>query len=186
MRDEAELIEKAQAGDRDALNELVADCWQGVYRLISYKTHSPEDAQEITQETFFRAFRSLSTYQKTDTRFTTYLGRIATNLVTDFWRKKGRTPVIADIADYQYQVSDGTEPGELIIDNETREDLASALRTLPDEQRQVIELRILAGLPVKETADAMNKSEAAVKMLQQRALKNLRHELLDKGVLELP
>lgn len=184
MHDEAELIDRAQAGDRDALDEIVAECWQGVYRLISYKTHSPEDAKEITQETFFRAFRSLAGYKRSETRFSTYLGRIAVNLVTDFWRKKGRSPIVTDISEYQNSLSAGSDPGDTAVKQETNAALAAALKELSDEQRQVIELRILAGLPVKDAAEAMNKSEAAIKMLQQRALKNLRDILAKKGVVD--
>lgn len=184
MSTELELIEKAQAGDRTALGELVANCWPIVYRLISQKTQSPEDAQEITQETFFRAFRSLSNFQPRDAKFTTYLGKIALNLVTDFWRRKGRSPVVFDIADHQRHLTDGSDPSERLVTQETRQQLIEALKLLPQEQRQVIELRIIAGLPVKDTAISMKKSDAAIKMLQQRALKNLRQHLQDRGVVE--
>ena len=73
---------------------------------------------------------------------------------------------------------------ETVVNRETSETLAILLYELPDEQRRVIELRILAGLPVREVAVAMDKSEAAIKMLQQRALKNLRGKLQDRGALE--
>ena len=184
MPNESELIAKAQNGNRAALDELVAACWQPVYRLISQRTGNPEDAQEMTQETFFRAFRSLSGYHPTEAKFSTFLGRIALNLVTDFWRRKGRSPAVADIADHQHHLSDGADPGEQVVAQETRQNLIDALQELPDEQRQVIELRILAGLPVKEAATALRKTEAAVKMLQQRALKNLRQKLQDRGAVE--
>ena len=181
MPSEWELIERAKAGDKAALGDLVSDCWQPLYRFVSYKLGSTDEAQDITQETFFRAFRSLSSYQKTDSRFGTYLGRIANNLITDLWRKKGRTPVIQDINNQQELLSGGENPVETLVTLETKETLAVLLADLPLEQRQVIEYRILAGLPVKEVANAMDKSEAAVKMLQQRALKNLREKLLAKG-----
>ena len=184
MPTEPELIAKARTGDREALDELVAACWHPIYRLISYKTGSPDDAQEITQETFFRAFRSLSGYRQTDASFTTYLGRIAINLVTDFWRKKNRTPLTNDIMEHQHHLASGVDPGEQVIQQETRQSLLDALKELPDEHRQVIELRIIVGLSVRETATSMDKTEAAVKMLQQRALKNLRQKLLDRGAIE--
>ncbi len=181
MPSEWELIEKAKAGDKTALGELVGDCWQPLYRFVSYKLGSADEAQDITQETFFRAFRSLASYQKTDSQFTTYLGRIASNLITDLWRKKARTPVIHDISDQQELLSGGENPAETLVNLETKETLAALLADLPTEQRQVIEYRILAGLPVKEVATAMDKSEGAIKMLQQRALKTLREKLLAKG-----
>jgi len=183
MSSEWELIEKAKAGDRDALGELVALCWQPLYRFITYKTGNVSEAGDLTQETFYRAFRALPQYQKTDARFSTWLGRIAQNLINDLWRKNGRSPVIDDLSLHQHNLSDGENPSEALVDKETRETLHSVLGEIPSEQRQVIELRILAGLPVKEVANAMEKTEAAIKMLQQRALKNLREKLLNRGVL---
>jgi RNA polymerase sigma-70 factor (ECF subfamily) len=185
MPEENVLIEKARAGDRDALNELVSSCWQPIFRFVSYKIGSSDEAQEITQETFFRAFRSLTSYQNADTHFTTYLGRIALNLITDFWRKKGRSPHTTDISDHLDHLSSGDETEQQAINHELRDTLAMALQKLPGDQRQVIELRIIAGISVKEAATAIGKSEAAVKMLQQRALKNLRQMLLDRGVAEI-
>jgi len=184
MLDEDILIDKAKAGDRDALNELISLCWQPVYRFVSYKTGSPEDAQEITQETFIRAFRSLPRYQKTGAMFKTYLDRIALNLITDFWRKKGRTPAVVELAEYQQPIAVDDQPEAQAVSREMSEAIASVLKELPNEQRQTVEFRIIAGLPVRETAIAMGKSEAAIKMLQQRALKNLRVLLLDRGIIE--
>ena len=184
MPAEWELIEKAKTGDKNALNEIVAECWQPLYRFISFKTGNPEEAQDIAQETFYRAFRTLGAYQKTETLFSTWIGRIATNLITDLWRKKGRSPIMNDISDHLHELPGGENPAEAVVNRETRETLVTLLNELPDEQRRVIELRILAGLPVREVANAMDKSEAAIKMLQQRALKNLREKLQNRGALE--
>lgn len=184
MPSEWELIEKAKSGDRDALSEIVADCWHPLHRFISYKTGNPEDAQDLVQETFYRAFRSLSTYQKTETRFSTYLGRIAMNLITDLWRKKGRSPVTQEVNEHSNHISGGENPVETLVNNEEREMLAALVQALPDEQCRVIELRVIAGIPVKDAAKVMGKSEAAIKMLQQRALKNLREMLRNRGVFE--
>ncbi|MDR3566084.1 MAG: RNA polymerase sigma factor [Negativicutes bacterium] len=179
MQQEDILIGKAQAGDREALNELVSFYWQPIYRFITYKTASPEDAQELTQETFFRAFRALPTFRKTEASFKTYLSQIALNLIRDHWRKKGRSPALVDIADCQEAATETDQPDIEAINQERRETIAGMLQKLPVDQRQAVELRIIAGLPVRETAEAMGKSEAAVKMLQQRALKSLRTLLSD-------
>jgi len=184
MQDEDMLISKAQAGNRDALNELVSAYWHPIYRLVSYKISSLEDAQELTQETFFRACRSLPNYQKTNATFKTYLGHIALNLIRDFWRKKGRSPTLVDLSEYQEPMTLDNQPDVLTMALERREAILQVLQDLPSEQRQAVELRIIAGLPVKETALAMNKSEAAIKMLQQRALKSLRILFLNKGIIE--
>jgi len=182
--DETELILGAKAGDRSALNELVAHYWQPVYQFAVYKTGNVQDAEELTQETFIRVFRALPDYQITGAVFTAYLKRIAVNLITDFWRKKSRRPAVADIAEYHQLAADGEEPDLQLLNSEMRATIAGVMQKLPAEQRQAVELRILAGLPVRDTALAMGKSEAAVKMLQQRALKNLRTLLMDTGLIE--
>jgi len=184
MQNEDILIVKAQAGDRNALNELVSAYWHPIYRFISYKTSSLEDAQELTQETFFRACRSLPNYQQTNATFKTYLSHIALNLIRDFWRKNGRSPALVDFADHQDLVAEDDQPDVVAVTQERREAILLVLQELPDEQRQTVELRIISGLPVKDTALAMNKSEAAIKMLQQRALKSLRVLLLNRGIIE--
>jgi len=177
------IIHKAQAGDREALNTLMSNYWHPIYHFVSYKMSSLEDAQEITQETFLRAFRSLPNYkQQAGATFKTYLSRIALNLITDFWRKNGRNLAVTDLAEYQELASSDDPPDMQTITQETREEIAFLIRSLPKEQQQTIELRIIAGLPIKETATTMGKTEAAVKMLQQRALKNLRQLLQDKGI----
>ncbi len=177
------LIYKAQAGDRDAVNELVSRYWHPVFRFISYKIGNPEDAQELTQETFCRAFRSMLNY-KNNGAFKTFLIHIAHNLIIDFWRKKSRCPTLIDINDYYEAEAEDDQPDIQAINVETREAIASLLQKLPCEQRQTIELRIIAGLPIKETALAMGKSEAAIKMLQQRALKSMRLLLFQQGIAD--
>jgi RNA polymerase sigma-70 factor (ECF subfamily) len=181
MPSEWELIEQAKSGDKNALNEIVAQSWRPLYRFISYKTGNLDEAQDIVQETFYRAFRSLASYQKTDTRFTTWLGRIASNLITDMWRKKGRLPATSNLSEYGNELVDGKTPSEILVDKETREMLTGLLKELPDEQRRVIELRIIAGVSIKDTSIAIDKSEAAIKMLQHRALKTLREKMLNRG-----
>lgn len=174
MQQDDILLGKARSGDREALNELVSIYWHPVYRFVSYKTGNQEDAQELTQETFFRAFRALPTFRQTDATFKTYLNHIALNLIKDFWRKKERSPVIVDIADVRETETGDEQPDEQAIRQERREALARLLQELPEDQRQAVQLRIIAGLPIRDAALAMGKSEAAIKMLQQRALKSLR------------
>ncbi|WP_054259039.1 RNA polymerase sigma factor [Propionispora sp. 2/2-37] len=185
MAGEKALIEKAKDGDREALNSLILQYWQPVYRLIYNKLGNEEDAKELTQDTFMKALRALPQYKVGDTAFKAYLGRVASNLVIDFWRKQGRTPGIADIADYQEVLSDSAEkPEDYALRFERQQEIAGLVDSLPDEQRQTIRLRVILGLSVKDAALMMDKTEAAVKMLQQRALKNLRRLYLNVNLAE--
>lgn len=183
MVNEQQMVAKAQLGDRESLNTLVSYYWQPIYRLVLYKVGNAHDSQELTQETFLKAFRSLERYEIRETPFKTYLGRIALNLITDYWRKKGRTPLVVDIAEYQQPLVDqATGPEEAALDSEQQSELLQLIRLLPDDQRQAVELRIIAGLPVREAAEFMGKTEGALKMLQQRALKNLRRLCVEQGI----
>jgi RNA polymerase sigma-70 factor (ECF subfamily) len=172
---ERQLIAAAQAGDAKALNQLLEHNWRPIYQFISFKVGNQHDAQDIAQETFVRAFRALPRYQERNATFRTYLGRIALNLIADHWRRLGRSPQTVDVADYRGLLEDtAMKPEDQVIKNEREREITEALAQLPHEQRQVVEMRLLSGYSVQETAGKMSKTEAAVKMLQQRALMNLR------------
>lgn len=183
MESEKELLAMAQSGDKGALNSLLSLYWQPIYRLIIYKVGNADDSQELTQETFLRGFRTMDKFQAREATFKTYLGRIALNLVTDYWRKKGRSPQVVDLAEYQEPLVDHEpQPEQQALAGEQQEQMACLIKRLPDEQRQAVELRIIAGLSVREAAEIMGKSEPALKMLQQRALKNLRKLCEEQGI----
>ena len=177
------MIAKAKEGDRSALNALVVSHWPYVYRLALAKTGNPDDAQEIAQDTFLRALAALPRYKEMSATFKTYLSRIALNLITDYYRKRGRTPQVVDIDEYNVPIIDtGSRPDEAVISTERRLEVAKLLALLPDEQRQVVDLRIIQGVAVADAARIMGKSAAAVKMLQQRALKKLKDMLIERGI----
>lgn len=184
VTDEQMLITKAKSGDKEALNSLITCYWQPIYRLIYSKIRNEDDAKELTQDTFMKAFRALPRYKVMDVSFKSYLGRIAINLITDFWRKKGRSPQSVDISDYQQLVIDNQEnPEEYTLRLEGQEQIRDLVEKLPEEQRQAVKLRIILGLSLHDTAIQMNKSEPAIKMLQQRALKKLREMCMGIGIL---
>lgn len=185
VTDENRLITKAKDGDREALNTLILQYWQLIYRLIYSKIGNEDDAKELTQETFMKAFRSLPRYKILDVPFKSYLARIAINAVTDFWRKNGRAPQIVNLTEYQESILDsGENPEEYVLRIEGQEQIVNLVESLPEEQRQAIKLRIILGLSIHDAAMQMNKTESAIKMLQQRALKNLRKMCLSVGILQ--
>lgn len=183
--DENSLILKAKDGDREALNSLISAYWRPIYGLIFSRIGQVDDAKELTQDTFMKAFRSLPHYQIQTSSFKSYLGRIALNVVTDFWRKHGRAPKIYDITEFQDSILDLQEnPEDYLLRMEGQEQVAHLVASLPEEQRQAIELRVIRGLSIRDAAKQMDKTESAIKMLQQRALKNLRQMCLNIGILK--
>jgi RNA polymerase sigma-70 factor, ECF subfamily len=172
---ETELLAQARTGNRQALNELVSLYWQSLYRYVFYKVRHKEEAEELTQETFLKAIIYLPKFEDRGVSFRSFLIRVATNLITDHWRKNARgenLPLSEALV-----LRDGNSPDEFAILEERRRIVHTAIDALPEEQRKVIQLRLIEGRSIKESADMMQKSEGALKMLQQRALQNIRQRV---------
>ena len=183
MQTEQTLIKQAKSGDRQAINDIMVQHWPTVYRFVLQKTCDKLESQDITQETFIRAFKSLNDYRLSNQKFISYLLRIAYNMIIDDWRRKKNKPTIVDIDEYRHKITDGENLEQQVINNENCLVFERILQKLPLDQYRTIELRIIDGLSVKETAQILNKSEAAIKMLQQRALKQLKSLMLDSNAI---
>src|ERR1700730_384913 len=112
------LVQRAQAGDRDALSTLVQSQQTYVYSIAMSLMHNPADAADMTQEAFIRLLRSLGTYRG-ETKFTTWLYRLVTNICLDGLRRRGRPVESLDEQATQGQTGDGSQtPGERLADND--------------------------------------------------------------------
>lgn len=163
--------------DENFIKELCESTWETIYRYIYYKVQNKEEAEDITQETYYKAVLYM---QKNDINMDTIVGFLKTislNILRDKWRKNNRQGVIVNFDDVRQEetsVKDCTE--ELV----KRDIILGALKLLNEEQRTVIDLRILKGYSVAETAKKMNKKEVTVRGLQFRALKKLSRILKDQ------
>ena len=176
-----ELVARSKAGDTESFNQLVKR-WERPIFALAYRTLGrEEDARDVTQETFLRAFRALSGF-KGDAKFSSWLYRIALNLCRDWMRKDRRAPLVA--------VPEGVELDDLAADRgptETVEDLAArtelsgvvakAMAHLPAEQRQSIILKEYHGLTFQEIADLMRCPLSTVKTRVYQGLSTLRKQL---------
>ena len=173
----AALVEQAQAGGHAAFSALYEHYYDSIYRYVSFRTGSFADAEDITAEVFVRMIESIHRFKWKGYPFSSWLFRIAHNLVVDFYRKKGRrktvplddAPPIVDVTAFD---ADARMDIEL-----TMGDVRRAMECLTELQREAITLRFAAGLSVAETARAMGKKDNAVKALQHAGLKKLRREL---------
>ena len=125
-------------------------------------------AEDVTSETFRRAFQNLPGFQWRGVPFSSWLFRIATNTASDMRAKGGRHVPLEDVSEEAVGSSD-----EMAF-VEDRVHLLGLLERLPGDQRRVIVLRFAEGRLGREIAEAMGRSEGAVKQLQLRALQNLR------------
>ena len=178
------LVELARKGDSDAFGMLY-DHYQGsVYRFLYYRVGSVALAEDLTSETFFRALRSMGTFQWQGKDFGAWLMTIARNLTTDHF-KAGRTRLELSTDDMTAQVdaaggsTDG--PDTQVLASLTNQALLVALKKLPHEQQECLIMRFLQGLSIAETALVLGRSAGAVKQLQLRGVRNLA-KLLPEGV----
>jgi len=165
--DERSLIEAAQA-DPARFVDLYERHFHRVYAYVARRAASRAEAEDVTSEVFEQAFRNLKKYEWRGLPFAAWLFRIAANALADAWRRSAR-----DSFDPPPDVPDAREAEE----TERRAMVFQLVDRLPDVQRQVIEMRFVDQKSIREIADALGRSEGAVKQLQLRALENLRKSL---------
>jgi RNA polymerase sigma-70 factor (ECF subfamily) len=176
--DDSSLLRAARAGDGQALDLLCRRNWKPVYRSLVRFTGSPVEAEDLTQEVFLRALRSLARFEDRGLPFTAYLLRIADNLVRDRWRA-GPTKLTATAHVPEAAIA-GPGPDSLAVDRERRDVLLAALDGLAPDHRAVLRLRVLEGRTTDEVARLTDRSPPAVRQLQVRALAALRAALGDE------
>jgi RNA polymerase sigma-70 factor (ECF subfamily) len=174
--EESELIEIAKGGEADAFGELYRRYAKIVFRFIYANLNDRFDAEDLTEEVFLRAWRSLSNYRQKGVPFLAYLFKIARNVLIDFYRRAGRSGGHMSIEDKQ--ITDfNPDPGETAILNIEHQEIRNTLTELREDYRTVLVLSFLSGLSPEETGAVMGRTPGAVRILQHRALSALRSRL---------
>ena len=174
------LVELARKGDTEAFGLLYDHYQRSVYRFLFYRTRSSQLAEDLTSETFFRALRSMSNFRWQGKDFGAWLMTIARNLATDHF-KAGRTRLELTTEDMGVHDDATAGPEDAVLAGLTNEILLTALKALPDEQRDCLIMRFLQGMSIAETAAVLGRSDGAVKQLQLRGVRNLA-KLMPEGI----
>ncbi len=184
---EKEIIEKVLGGDVNAFEELVLRYEGTVYSLALRMVSNREDAADMTQEAFIKAYNSLPSFRG-DSKFSSWLYRIASNVCLDFLRSKSRRPQSSltlggdDDEDVQLEIPDpAAGPEEQLMKKLSMQSLSEGLKLLPDNQRQILAMRELGGMSYAEIGAALSLEEGTVKSRIFRARKKLCAFLLESG-----
>jgi RNA polymerase sigma-70 factor (ECF subfamily) len=166
------LVELAKAGDSDAFGQLYEHYVGQVCRYLYYRVGSVPLAEDLTSEAFFRALRSMDSFNWQGKDFGAWLTTIARNLAMDHFKSgRHRLEVTTDEITNHDSATEG--PEDDVITRFTNEILLKSLRKLSPEQRDCLVMRFVQGLSIAQTAKALNRSEGAIKQLQLRATRNL-------------
>ena len=197
--DEKHMIRLAADGDMAAFEQLVTTHQPAIYRLALRMTGNPEDAADMTQEAFLRAWRGLGSFQA-DSSLSTWLFRLTSNVCIDFLRAARRHLVVpisgldADGEEYTLDAPDPAKlPEEELLAREEREELRAvrtrleallgekAERLLAPEQRLILSLRVENDLSYTDIAAVLGVREGTVKSRLARARDQLRKKLSQSG-----
>ena len=181
-----EIIRSVLRGNVNDFEKLVTAYEKNVYNIALRMVGDPEDAADMTQETFIKAYRALSGFRG-DSKFSSWLYRIASNVCLDFLRSRSRHPQVSlstvDEDDRAtFELPDMRQnPEEQLMKKLGMEAVRRGLEQLPEQQRQILVLRELGGLSYAELAQTLGLEEGTVKSRIFRARKRLCALLLCDG-----
>jgi RNA polymerase sigma-70 factor (ECF subfamily) len=164
------LVKRAIKGDEDAFGELYKLYVNKIFRFVKYLLSDREVAQDITQNAFVNAWKSINRFSIDKGTFQAYLYTIARNLARDYIRKKKTLSLFF----YEQTISDGNILIEKVIVKEKQEKINEMLKELKMFDRQLVVLRFFEELTFKEIAQIIGKKESAVRVQTHRALKKIK------------
>ncbi len=172
MQNEESLVRRAQQHDQTALTQIYEENFDKIYRYVVLKMGDRIEAEDITQQVFVNALKSISSFRyKKGVPFSAWLYRIAHNQVVDYLRKKSKKATAP--LDERMAAEDG-DPELAAEQKMSIEELAAAVKCLTRAQQEVISLRFTSEMAISEVARIMGKSEGAIKALQHSAIVSLR------------
>ncbi len=174
-----QLVEKSQKGDRSSFDKLFDFYFNKIYRYIGFRVPE-EDIEDLTGDVFLKMVGKIKLYKtQSGASFSAWLFRIAHNRVVDFYRKKKDILGLGnkeDEEDFWAILPDekGLKPHEILQNLDKQEKIKEALTKLPPSYREILELKFLEDFTNKEIAEITGKREGNIRIIQLRALKEMR------------
>lgn len=180
LEGEQNYIKEAQAGGQDAFAKIYNHYLPLIYRYVYLKTNNRAEAEDLTHEVFLNTWQSIRRYAPGQFPFSSWLYRIATNEVIDFYRTK-KKKVSLDLVEEDFLKIPESESKSIdqALDLEI---IKKLIRRLKPEQQDVLIMRFVEDFSPKETAAALNKSEGAIRIIQHRAMNELKKMIPENNI----
>lgn len=177
LEGENNLIKLAQKGDKSAFGKLYSHYLPKIYRFVLLKVSSKGEAEDLTHEVFLNVWQNINSFVPKGFPFSSWVYRIAKNEVIDFYRTNKNNLRLEQVEENFLKIPE-TQTREInqALDMEKIKSLISLLKT---DQQDVLIMRFVEGLSHQEIAAALNKNEGAVRIIQFRAIQNLK-ELINQ------
>jgi RNA polymerase sigma-70 factor, ECF subfamily len=169
------LVERAQQGDRAALEDLYLIHFDRIYGYLHVSVGNRQDAEDLTTQTFLKMLESIGKFRWQSAPFSAWLFRIAHNLAMDHFRAGKRWQPEEEVPELEPDESTSAEAGAL--ESIGRKSMLELIDDLSPEQQQVLTLKFVFNFANAETATILGKTEGAIKSLQHRALVSLQKQL---------
>ncbi len=171
------IVKKAQAGETRAMEQIITIYNDKIFRLLFYRINSWTDAQDLTQETFIKAFKNIRKLKEPE-KFKSWLYSIALNLITDFYRKRkllsffGRTAELDSMV--EYDLYSENKPALVKAKEFEKEVREKYMEFLSKNEKQIFMLKYIDDLTILEIAQTLNKNVSTVKTHLYRGIKKIR------------
>lgn len=180
MHDELELLKRARAFDKEALALIHDRYYQSIYRYLSFRIADSQTAEDMASEVFTRFLSAIKDRHSPPNTIRGWLFGAAQNVLKEQYRKQRQM----NLTELDETVAGGQSPEQRLEQRADKEALREAMADLTPEQQSVLALRFGYGMPIKDVAETVNKSEGSVKMLQVRAIAALTKRMTGQGVGE--
>lgn len=173
---EKKLINDAIRGEAAAFGLLYDHYQPQIYRFIYLKVSHREEAEDLTHQVFLKSWENIADYESYGFPFSSWLYRIARNQTIDYYRTKKESVGLENIEETKF-TEDAEEISKLIDDLQDLKKIKEAIALLSDDQQNIIILRFIEDFSPKETAEILERTEGAIKLIQHRAIKRLKEIL---------
>ena len=180
--EERQIIESAGKGSHEAFEQIVKQYEKMVYNICLRMTGDTEEAFDLSQETFIKAWHAISLF-KFESKFSTWLTRIAANTCMDYLRKQKRRQVVSltatedDSMEEMLIADDSTDPAALAEKAEDHEAVQAAFAALPAQDRLILSMRAIEDMSYQEIGEALDLKPGTVKSKIARARERVRQNL---------